>query len=388
MRWLLPEGTEDLLPAEAARLEAVRRRLLDDFSVHGYEFVMPPLLEFIESLMTGSGGDLDLSTFKLMDQLSGRSMGVRADMTPQIARIDAHLLNRRGVVRLCYCGSVLHTVPAGLHGSREPIQIGAEIYGHQGLEADIEIIRLLARSLNTCQLENPRIDLGHVGIFAALAAHGGLLDQHAESLFDALQSKDIPKISELTSQMSQELRSAFLVLPELYGDAGVIDRALICLDFPGETGVLIKAALAELKQIAQALHDLPICFDLADLRGYRYHNGVAFSAYSSGSASAIARGGRYDRVSQVYDRVRPATGFSLDLRQLVRLIPGETERCGVLAPWAEDASLLDEITRLRESGQRVVQALPGHAFEPQEFGCDRQLSYQDGAWIIDKVKDV
>lgn len=388
MRWLLPEAVEDVLPDEARRLESLRRQLLDEFELHGFELVVPPMLEFLESLLTGSGGDLDLRTFKLMDQLSGRSIGIRADMTPQVARIDAHLLNREGVARLCYCGSVLHTLPAGLHGTREPIQIGAEIYGHEGLEADIEIIRLLAKSMQICGLSASRIDVGHVGLFSALAQHGKLHDQLALDLFTALQAKDIPELRQLTQQMSPDLQRAFLLLPDLYGDFDVLSRADVELDFDGSTGGAIAKALGELRRLGEALKDLPVSFDLADLRGYRYHNGVAFSAYAAGSATAIARGGRYDKVSQAYDRVRPATGFSMDLRELTRLAPAPASSGGILAPWPADDGVHAEVERLRDEGERVVIALPGHEGYWRDAGCDRRLVRDAGVWLIKKFEEV
>jgi ATP phosphoribosyltransferase regulatory subunit len=311
-RWLLPEAIEDVLPGDAARIEALRRRLLDEFSRHGYEFVIPPLLEYVESLLTGSSHDLDLRTFKLVDQLSGRSMGVRADITPQVARIDAHLLNRGGVTRLCYCGSTLHTLPGGFNATREPLQIGAELYGHDGLEADIEVIRILAAALELCNIAASRIDLGHVAVFRALARHAALAPQAEEELFDALQGKDLPTVRELVTDVSGPFREAFLALPELYGDRHVLDRAeKILPDLPE-----ITRAISDLRRLADALADLPLSFDLADLRGYDYHSGVVFAAYCAGSPGALALGGRYDNFGKAFGRARAATGFSMDLREL------------------------------------------------------------------------
>ena len=387
MRWMLPEAIEDVLPGEATRLEFLRRAILDGFSENGYEFVITPLLEFLDSLLTGNGGDLDLRTFKFMDQLSGRSLGVRADMTPQVARVDAHLLNRKGVARLCYCGSVLHTLPSGLYATREPIQIGAEIYGHKGLEADIEIIRLLAKSLQIVGLSASRLDLGHVGIFRALIGSAGVIEPLAQDLFSALQAKDTPKIAELSSSLPRDIAKALLLLPHLYGGADILDRATNELRFTGVTGEAIQCALAELKKLAGALSDLPVSFDLADLRGYHYHNGVAFAAYTSGSASAIARGGRYDKVSEAYGRVRPATGFSMDLRELTRLVQQPTMPLVVLAPWSDDPSLHAEVARLRSSGERVLFALPGHQGTWREAGCDRQLVRKSGLWVIEVLEE-
>lgn len=394
-RWLLPEAIEDLLPREALRVEFLRRGLLDEFSRHGYEFVIPPLLEYVESLLTDSGHDLDLRTFKLVDQLSGRSMGVRADITPQVARIDAHLLNREGVTRLCYCGSVLHTLPAGFNATREPLQIGAEIYGHAGLEADIEAIRLLAAALGLCNITASRLDLGHVAVFRALAKQAGLAPAAEEELFGALQAKDVPTVRDLVEGVADPVRSALLALPELYGDRQVLDRAAKVLPALPE----IETALSDLRRLADALADLPLSFDLADLRGYHYHSGVAFAAYCTGSPGAVALGGRYDDFGRVYGRARPATGFSMDLRELARLSPGGAARGAIAAPWPEDDALAlrdgssasravnAEVLRLRAQGERVVLALPGHEGTLREAGCDRILVRSGDDWIIESLKE-
>jgi ATP phosphoribosyltransferase regulatory subunit len=382
-RWLLPEAIEDVLPRDAARIEALRRRLLDEFASHGYDFVIPPLLEYVESLLTGSGHDLDLRTFKLVDQLSGRSMGVRADITPQVARIDAHLLNRKGVTRLCYSGSVLHTLPAGFNATREPLQIGAELYGHAGLEADIEVIRLLASALGLCDIAASRFDLGHVGVFRALTMQAGLAPEAEEELFGALQSKDLPTVRELVADVADPVRSALLALPELYGDRRVLDRAEQVLPaLPA-----IASALSDLRRLADVLADLPLSFDLADLRGYHYHSGVAFAAYCTGSPGAVALGGRYDNIGRAYGRARAATGFSMDLRELARLLPGSESGGAILAPWPEDDALHAEALRLRAQGERVVLALPGHEGTWREAGCDRILARSGNDWIIESLKE-
>lgn len=382
-RWLLPEAIEDVLPHDAVRIESLRRSVLDEFARHGYEFVIPPLLEYVESLLTGSSHDLDLRTFKLVDQISGRSMGVRADITPQVARIDAHLLNRRGVTRLCYCGSALHTLPAGFNATREPLQIGAELYGHGGLEADIEVIRLLATSLGICNVTASRFDLGHVAVFRALTRSAGLAPQAEEELFGALQGKDVPTVRELVAGLADPVRSALLALPELYGDRRVLERATQVLPALPE----ITAALSDLQRLADALADLPLSFDLADLRGYHYHSGVAFAAYCAGSASAVALGGRYDDFGRTYGRARPATGFSMDLRELVRLSPDAEARGAILAPWPEDDALHAEALRLRAQGERVVLALPGHEGSWREAGCDRILVRSGEDWIIESLRE-
>lgn len=393
--WLLPEAIEDVLPHDAARIEALRRSLLDEFSRHGYEFVIPPLLEYVESLLTGSGHDLDLRTFKLVDQLSGRSMGVRADITPQVARIDAHLLNRQGVARLCYCGSALHTLPAGFNATREPLQIGAELYGHAGLEADIEAMRLLATALGLCNIAASRFDLGHVAVFRALTKEAGLAPEAEEELFGALQGKDVPTVRELVAGLAAPVRSALLELPELYGDRRVLDRAARVLPPLPQ----ITAALSDLRRLADALADLPLSFDLSDLRGYHYHSGLAFAAYCAGSPGAVALGGRYDDFGRVYGRARAATGFSMDLRELARLSLDDEPRGAILAPWPEDDTLAlrdgdsasrainTEVLRLRAQGERVVLALPGHDGTWREAGCDRILVRSGNDWIIESLKE-
>lgn len=382
MRWLLPESIEDILPEEARRTEALRRRVLDLFAAHGYEFIMPPLLEYVESLLTGSGRDLDLRTFKLVDQLSGRTMGIRADMTPQVARIDAHLLNRKGVARLCYCGSVLHTLPAGFQATREPVQLGAELYGHSGLEADIEVVRLLAEALGLFGLKGVRIDVGHICLFRALAAGAGFGAELEESLLAVMLSKDQPALRELVRDVAEPWRTALLALPDLYGGPEVLQRAAAVLP------AALKPQLDELAAFVKALDGLPVSLDLADLRGYYYHNGIVFAAYCDGNPSAIALGGRYDKVGEAYGRARPATGFSIDLRSVVRLSPASPMPGAILAPVSDDVALQQEVARLRARGETVVTALPGHEGTWHEAGCDRQLSLIGGQWTLESLKEV
>jgi ATP phosphoribosyltransferase regulatory subunit len=315
MRWLLPEHIEDILPEEAMRIEALRRRILDLFFEKKYELVMPPLVEFTDSLLTGTGHDLDLRTFKLVDQLSGRMMGVRADITPQVARIDAHLLNRKGVTRLCYCGSVLHTRPQGSAATREPIQIGAEIYGHAGIESDLEIQSLLCQALATAGVKGARMDLGHVAVFRSLVRSAGIGAELEGDLFEALQKKDGPSLKGLTKKLEATTRTALLLLPELYGGADVLEVAGKKLPQLPE----LKKALNTLRALADAC-PIPVSFDLAELRGYHYHSGAVFDAYCDGGLGAasipIARGGRYDEVGKAFGRPRAATGFSIELRSL------------------------------------------------------------------------
>jgi len=315
VRWLLPEHVEDILPAEAAKIEALRRAILDLFASWGYELVMPPLLEYLESLLTGTGHDLDLRTFKLVDQLSGKMMGVRADITPQVARIDAHLLNRVAVTRLCYCGSVLHARPGSLAATREPIQIGAEIYGHAGVESDLEIQRLLCRALEIAGVRGARVDIGHVAVFRSLVRAAGIGRDLEADLFEALQRKDVPALRALTRRLEPKTRAALLLLPQLYGGEEVLETARRRLpELPA-----LRKALATLRALAKAC-TIPASFDLAELRGYHYHSGVVFDAYCDGGAASapvlIARGGRYDEVGKAFGRPRPATGFSIELREL------------------------------------------------------------------------
>jgi ATP phosphoribosyltransferase regulatory subunit len=380
-RWLLPEAIEDILPVEAARIEALRRRMLDGFRGHGYDLVTPPLLEYVESLLTDGAHDLDLRTFKLVDQLSGRTLGIRADITPQVARIDAHLLNRAGVTRLCYCANVLHTRSDSLTATREPLQIGAELYGHTGIEADIEIIRLLAATLALADLSATRIDLGHVGIFRALVNRADLDDDQVQVLFDALQAKDAPTLEALTENLAEPVRSALRALPECYGGSEVLDKVLALAAGDAE----VAAAVSDLRQLAAALAGLPISFDLADLRGYHYHSGVMFAAYCARHPNAIALGGRYDNMGKAFGRARPATGFSMDLREVVRLSGNGGEKGKIAAPWSEDAALQKEISRLREAGEIVAIALPGHDGSWREAGCDRQLVKRDAMWVLEAL---
>jgi ATP phosphoribosyltransferase regulatory subunit len=392
-RWLLPEGICDILPNEARRIEELRRRLLDLYRSYGYELVMPPLIEYLDSLLTGSGHDLDLSTFKLIDQLSGKTMGVRADITPQVARIDAHLLGRAGVVRLSYSGSVLHTRPAMPLSTREPLQVGAELYGHAGLEADFEIIDLLMQSLRVVGVGRARLDLGHVGIVQHLLAKVGaaLPALDPDELLPLIQSKDVPGLRRLLQPLSDlALSQAVIALPGLFGEAGaVLSRARAVLpDDP-----VIRQALSQLEQLALARDaqagrgiEVELTLDLGDARGYRYHSGVIFAAYVDGCAAALGRGGRYDNVGAAFGRSRAATGFSLELRDLAALLPEPEPVVAIRAPWSLDAALQTEIARLRACGEIVVQALPGHEDEHQEFECDRELVLSPSGWVAQSTR--
>ena len=381
-KWLLPEYIEDLLPREAARVESLRRRILDLFFVHGYELVVPPLLEYVESLLTGTGHDLDLRTFKLVDQLSGRLLGLRADMTPQVARIDAHLLNRKGVARLCYSGTVLHTQPSGLLRTRDPMQIGAEIYGHAGLESDIEIQALMLRALQEATgVDGVHLDIGHVSVFRALITRGGATAQQEADLFQVLQVKDVPALRDLSIGLDAQTRKALLLLPELYGGPEVLAIARQRLPAYPE----LTACLDALARIGRELDGdvKELCFDLAELRGYHYHSGVVFAAYAGNRPEAIARGGRYDEVGRAFGRARPATGFTMDLRELAQMAKEEPNVLRILAPYRpHDAALQAEINRLRAAGSVVVPDLPEHEAHRAELECSQELVQRDGAWKL------
>lgn len=378
--WILPEYIEDLLPAEAGRLEAMRRAVLDLLRVHGYELVMPPLVEYLESLLSGSGGDMALSTFKLVDQLSGRTMGLRADITPQVARIDAHLLNRRGVTRLCYAGPVAHTLPSGLYATREPFQVGAELYGHGGIESDVEIQELMLKSLAAAGVQRVQLDIGHVGVFRALTAGLGIDAAMEADLFNALRGKDVPALRELVRALPAGSGDALLRLADLYGGAEILAEARRVLP----DSVAVREALDALEAMAERL--LPavggLCFDLAELRGYHYHSGVVFAAYAEGCPNGVARGGRYDEVGKAFGRARPATGFSMDLREVLRLAPPGAAAGRILAPWSDDAGLRLRVEALRGAGEVVVAELPGHGVPAVEAGCDRRLARIDGEWRV------
>jgi ATP phosphoribosyltransferase regulatory subunit len=345
---------------------------------------MPPLLEHLESLLSGTGHALDLKTFKLVDQLSGRTMGVRADITPQVARIDAHLMNRRGVNRLCYAGSVLHTLPSGINRSREPLQLGAEIYGHAGIESDLEVQRMMLDALRLAGVNRMQLDIGHVAVFRSLV-HGARVDaEFAGELFRAVQAKDSPGLAKLVQKLDRRTASALLALPELAGGANVLAQATRRL--PATPA--IRSALSQLRAIAAAMRDAgaEICFDLGELRGLHYHSGVVFAVYAEGCANALALGGRYDEVGKAFGRARPATGFSMDLRDVVAVVDLPPAGTAVLAPYRPcDAALQRRITALRRAGQVVVVDLPGHTKSRTELGCDRQLRLFEGAWKVVKL---
>jgi len=376
--WVLPDHIADVLPSEARHIEELRRELLDTARGYGYELVMPPLLEHLESLLTGTGEALDLQTFKLVDQLSGRMLGLRADSTPQVARIDAHLLNRPGVTRLCYCGPVLHTRPGRPFATREPLQFGAEIYGHAGLEADLEALTLALDCLRVTQVADLTVDMADARIVRALL-QGSVLDPRLlADIHAALAAKDAGALSELTRSLPPGSRDGLARLVDLYGDEKVLDEAARALpDSPA-----LREALSAMKWLASQLEGARISFDLADLRGYAYYSGVRFAIYTPGASDALVRGGRYDEVGAVFGRNRPAAGFSLDVKELVGVVAKRPLKAAIRAPWGMDAALRAAIAQLRRQGETVVCVLPGHESDVDEFHCDRELAQQGGQWSV------
>ena len=384
----MPDQIADVLPSEARHIEELRRLFLDTARVYGYELVMPPLLEHLESLLTGTGEALDLQTFKLVDQLSGRTLGLRADTTPQVARIDAHLLNRNGVVRLCYCGPVLHTRADRPHATREPLQFGAEIYGHAGLEADLEAQFHALDGLRAAGVTDLAVDMADVRIVNSLLAGARIPAKTLALLHAALAAKDASELDSLTASLKGEISGgaaqALKTLLQLYGDEKVLDEAQAALHgFPG-----VLEALQHLKWLAahtsgadsDASDKVKVSFDLADLRGYAYYSGTRFAIYGHGAE--LARGGRYDEVGAVFGRNRPAVGFSLDLKELVGVLPARPLRAAIRAPWGDDAGLRSAIVGLRKAGETVACVLPGHEHEVNEFDCDRELASINGQWAV------
>ncbi|PLC49141.1 ATP phosphoribosyltransferase regulatory subunit [Pollutimonas subterranea] len=384
--WLLPESLADILPAEARRIEELRRNLLDLYRTYGFELVAPPLVEYIDSLLSGTGSALNLRTCKLIDQLSGRTMGVRADMTPQVSRIDAHLLNREGATRLCYCGSVLHARPSGLLSDRELLQIGAEIFGHAGVEADIEVLELALESVKRAGVKEARLDLNHPGVVRAIIDSDPALQGAEEAISELLSTKDIPAINDLPSTIAgvqPATVKALLDLASLYGGPEVIARARAVLP-PLPT---LLAGLDDLEILVRALPTHQFSIDLADMgSGYGYHSGVVFSIYAEGWHDALVKGGRYDGVGKAFGRSRPATGFSLDLRKLSAGLPPATIAKAIRAPWGTDAALVAALRQLRGDGEIVVQVLPGQPHRLDEFTVDRELVLDDGAWKVRAIQ--
>ncbi len=385
-KWLLPEGIDEVLPPQASAVEQLRRSLLDLYASWGYQLVFPPFVEYLDSLLINTGGDLDLKTFKVIDQITGHTLGIRADITTQAARIDAHQLRHEGITRLCYAGTVLHTRSDGFAGSRAPLQVGAEIYGHSGVESDLESICLMLESMQLAGLEDIYIDLGHVGIFRGLVRQAGLDSQGELELFNALQRKSIPEIEALVAKLdiSEEVAQMLVALPELSGD-DALDQAKQLL---AAANADVKSALTDLERLAQLvksrLPELPLHFDLAELRGYHYHTGVVFAAFVPGLGQEVARGGRYDDIGAAFGRARPACGFSTDLKLLMRLAKNVEPDAinGIFAPWSDDPEQHQAIERLRAEGNRVVMGLPGQDGSNAEMGCDQILLRRKGNWTV------
>jgi len=386
--WLLPQGIEDVLPEDAQQLEALRRQLLDVFSCWGYELVIPPVVDFLDSLLTGSGHDLDLQTFKLTDQVSGEMLGVCADITPQVARIDAHNLKHDRPTRLCYVGTTLRTLEDSLSKTRSPMQIGAEIYGHSGIESDLEVIQLMLEMLAVTGLQNVHLDLGHVEIYRALSEQADLTKTQETELFDALQRKARPELNDLVDgfDITENYKTIFKTLPTLNGGVETLAKAAEVL---ANTGEAVSKALEELQTIADKLRinfpSLPVSFDLSELRGYHYHTGIVFASFVPELGREVARGGRYDNIGEFFGRARAATGFSADLKLLNALSKelNETETAQlVYAPLADDASLIEAIRELRTQGIAVVQQLPGHPDEIKELACTGVLEKQNQNWVV------
>ena len=391
--WLLPQGIEEALPADAARLESLRRNLLDLYSRWGYQLVMPPMIEFLESLLTGTGHDLDLQTFKLIDQLTGRSMGLRADMTPQVARIDAHQLTNDAPNRLCYMGTVLHTMPDGFGSSRSPFQAGAELYGHGGVESDVEVLCLMVETINAAGVKDVYIDIGHVGIYRGLSKQAGFNEDQEATLFEMMQRKAIPEIQAFLAEQSidKSIADMLNLLPELHGGNDCLQRAT---DAFAKADPAVKDALEYLKQavilLRKRIGDVAINFDLSELRGFHYHTGLLFAAYTLGEGQEIARGGRYDDIGQVFGRARPATGFSTDLKTLLNLAKPKTQIPDSNAIYApslpageDDSALWKAVSELRAKGETVIQALPGQQGGASDLGCTRELKNNSGNWVVE-----
>jgi ATP phosphoribosyltransferase regulatory subunit len=376
--WVLPDHIADVLPSEARHIEELRRLCLDTARVFGYELVIPPLIEHIESLLSGTGSTLDLQTFKMVDQLSGRTLGLRVDTTPQVARIDAHLLNRAGVTRLCYCGPTLHTRAPGPYATREPLQLGAEIYGHAGLEADLEILQLALQCLHVSGISSFHVDLSDARILPALLRGQGLASSQQEAIAQALSGKDISAMRRIGASLPTSLCEALVALVQLYGGLDVLDQAEeIFKDWPD-----VLLALSQISWLATHVHGHQVSIDLADLRGATYYSGPRFAVFVPEASDALVRGGRYDEVGALFGRKRPAAGFSLDIKALVSLIQRPVPQAAIRAPWGEDEGLHQAITLLRQQGHTVVCMLPGHDSEVDEFHCDRELVLLKGQWIL------
>ncbi len=385
--WLLPQGIEDVLPNDSKQLESLRRQLLDVFACWGYELVIPPVVDFLDSLLTGLGHDLDLQTFKFTDQISGKMLGIRSDITPQVARIDAHNLNNTRPTRLCYVGTILRA----LEKTRSPMQIGAEIYGHKGIESDLEVIQLMLEMLSISGIQGVHLDLGHVGLYRELAKQAGLSQQQETELFEILQRKAKTELDELIDgyDIDEKFKTIFTALPRLNGDRTVLDKAAALL---ANTNDSILFAIKELQVVAEklTLHfpALPISFDLSELRGYHYHTGMVFAAFIPGVGREIARGGRYDNIGGSFGRERAATGFSADLKFLSSLCNITDEDANeqiIYAPFVEEYSLSETVRDLRAKGITVIQQLPGHPKELEELSCNSILEKENNNWVVKPI---
>jgi ATP phosphoribosyltransferase regulatory subunit len=387
-RWLLPDGIEEILPNQALQIERLRRQVLDLYHCWGYDLVIPPLVEFTESLLSGTGSDLDLMTFKVTDQISGRMMGVRADMTPQTSRMDAHSLRRNGPSRLCYAGTVLYTRPKQALENRSPIQIGVELYGESGLEADIEVISLMVETLRLAGHDTPQLDLGHVGIYASLLESAELSADREAELFDLLQRKAVPELDAWLLKHLDNTDIALMIraLVGLAGDASVLDRAReLFAEAPAEVELALDELQAVVSALGESFPDLELYLDLSELRGYHYHTGIVFAAYDQGLGQAIGNGGRYDHVGKGFGRSRPATGFNMSLQSLARVALSEAVAGGIFAPVSEEPGWRKAVAALRSNGERVVCGFPGQEPDYQELNCDRQLVWLDGTYKITAV---
>ena len=391
-RWLLPDGVEEILPAEAYKLESLRRHLLDLYESWGYQLVITPLIEYLDSLLVGSSTDLDLHTFKITDQLSGRMMGIRADITPQAARIDAHCLKREGPVRLCYADNVLHTRPRGIMTSRVPIRIGAELYGYSGVECDIELVSIMHETLRAAEINDVHIVLGHVGIFRTLLLEANLDEGTERSLFEAVQRKEYDRINEVlnSSVIDKELRQMLEQLTRLSGDETILEAAKQVF---AAAPVTVTAELDELVAIAEGikkrLPEAATFFDLCELRGYEYHTGIVFAAYTPNYGRAVAKGGRYDHIGEVFGRARPASGFDSDLKVLAKLSNKIFKRrAAIVVPNNNDPDLLILVDTLREQGEIVVNWFGDAELSQQdceEQNCDRQIVNRNGEWVVESL---
>ncbi|NBV76218.1 MAG: ATP phosphoribosyltransferase regulatory subunit [Methylococcaceae bacterium] len=386
--WLLPDGIDEVLPEQAEYLETLRRQILDTFASWGYQLVIPPFVDYLDSLLTGSGHDLNLQTFKLTDPLSGQILGVRADMTPQVARIDVHNLKHDWPTRLCYAGTTLNAVGDGLEKTRSPMQIGAELYGHQGIESDYEVIRLMLEMLAISGIENVHLDLGHVGIFGSLSQAAGLSSEQEAELFDVLQRKAVAELHELVESFAIDAshKQALAALAKLNGDRTILNQAQQLF---GDQLTDLNTALADLSQLADKLQrdfpQLAVSFDLGELRGYHYHTGIVFAAFIPSVGREIARGGRYDNIGQIFGRARAATGFSADLRILVNLYRAsvsQSRKTIIFAPSVDDSDLYQQIRDLRAQGITVIEHLPNQSGQAQDLGCTAILEKQDTHWVV------